>query len=105
MAKLREALDKGDVQGAAAALADIKENIKRQVFLAKMLAFATDDEELKKSLLDLCKQFESGILDELLPAVKSALGSPGDKPKRVRNQSLLCCASFKQLPLVSLGQG
>jgi hypothetical protein len=79
IARLRDAIEKGDVKNAALALSDLKDDIKRQVYLARLLAEGIEDPELRKRLLDACLALDNELLDKLLPALRTAMQNPKDK--------------------------
>lgn len=76
--RVHVAVAAGDVRAAAAALSDLKDSVKKQVYLARLVAGGIDDLELRKKLLDACLALDSGILDNLLPALRSAMENPND---------------------------
>lgn len=78
-ARLEQALKDGDIKGAVAALSDFQAAGRRNMALARILAAETDDEELKRQLLELAQQLERDLGMDLLGAVKEVFKNPGNK--------------------------
>jgi ribosomal protein S21 len=79
MERLKDAIDKGDVKSAAAALSDLKDDVRRQVYLARLLAEGIDDPELRNRLIKACMALDNDLLEKLLPALRTAMENPKDK--------------------------
>jgi hypothetical protein len=77
-------------------LSDLKDSVKKQVYLARLIAGGIDDLELRKKLLDACMALDSGILDGLLPALRSAMEHPEDAAAMV-SLFMLCLTLFAYL--------
>jgi hypothetical protein len=89
IAKLREAVEKGDIQAATAAIADIKDNTRRLCFLARLIASETDDPALRDLILKASKELEDGLMGKMLPIIKSALAKPNDPKAKADFDDLL----------------
>lgn len=74
--EIKNAVEKKDLKEVGTSLADLKDNTKKQAFLAKLLYDSFEDEDLKKRLLELSQKFQSDFVNDLLPAIKSALTNP-----------------------------
>lgn len=73
---IKEAVAKKDLKSVGFSLAELKDTSQKQQYLAKLLTYSTDDEDLKKRLLELSQQFEKDFVGEFLPLIKSAIKDP-----------------------------
>eukprot|EP01123_Difflugia_compressa_P000140 TRINITY_DN10246_c0_g1_i1.p1 TRINITY_DN10246_c0_g1~~TRINITY_DN10246_c0_g1_i1.p1 ORF type:complete len:806 (-),score=183.10 TRINITY_DN10246_c0_g1_i1:190-2361(-) len=70
--KLQEAMAIKDMKAVAAAICELKKDVKGMNYLATLMSGDLDDPDLQKSLLDMSSRL-AGKLDGLLDASKSAL--------------------------------
>lgn len=82
VAKMRDAAAKGDVESAAAGMAETKDNTRRLAILARISADGMEDMDLKNALLKLSGQLGEGMIDMLVPVMKTALADPSNSKKQ-----------------------
>lgn len=80
--RLEKAIRDGDIKGAITALGDFQDAARKKIVLARILAADTDDEELRRRLIELSEQLERDLGMDLLGSVKQALRNPKDEEAR-----------------------
>eukprot|EP01122_Echinamoeba_exundans_P008589 TRINITY_DN2874_c0_g1_i1.p1 TRINITY_DN2874_c0_g1~~TRINITY_DN2874_c0_g1_i1.p1 ORF type:complete len:1071 (-),score=258.53 TRINITY_DN2874_c0_g1_i1:58-3219(-) len=88
VAKMRDAASTGDVETAAAGMAETKDNTKRLAILARISADGMEDMDLKHALLKLSGDLGEGLMEKLIPAMKAALADPSNSKKQAELNAL-----------------
>jgi len=85
---LQDALNRGDRDGAIAAVKDITDKMQREAALARALAEQMKDPERKKRALEAIEEFER-LIPMLVQALKEVLENPNDAEARRRLDDII----------------
>jgi hypothetical protein len=103
MARLRDALKRGDAKEANDAASEIVKNMRRQAELGRKLAQQCPDPTLKKKILDAADKLDS-LCDPIIQATKEAALNPNDKSKQQKVEKLLAEASAANKVIVDAAE-